>query len=190
MAFTELPPIEFLRECFDYDPETGVIRWKHRPEHHFDKPHIAKAWNSRLAGQPALVGVDKDGYHRGELTFDGRRLRLRAHRVAFALLTGEEPEIVDHKNHDTADNRGENLRAATFADNARNHRGFQHRALPKGVYKGRSRFEARAYDAQGRKTYLGAFDTPDEAYAAYCTFAKATHGEFFNPGPPRIGVFA
>ena len=28
-------PVEYLRECFHYDPETGELTWKERPLSHF-----------------------------------------------------------------------------------------------------------------------------------------------------------
>jgi hypothetical protein len=31
-----LPSIEYLRECFEVDFETGVLRWKVRPVSHFE----------------------------------------------------------------------------------------------------------------------------------------------------------
>ncbi len=35
MAEPKILPIQFLRECFSYAPDTGAFRWKRRPDHHF-----------------------------------------------------------------------------------------------------------------------------------------------------------
>ena len=66
MANTPLPPLEFLRECFDYDPETGAFRWRRRPARHFSDPDTAQQWNARYAGTEAL-GHDCQGHLKGEV---------------------------------------------------------------------------------------------------------------------------
>ena len=189
MASNPLPPIDFLRECVDYDPETGRFVWRERPLSHFREDHIGRTWNKRLAGLTAFTTVDRDGYLRGEvLQLDGPRWRVRAHRAAFLLMTGRTPDLVDHINGRPDDNRWANLREADSLGNARNRR--SKKGLPKGVFAGyKGRFEARI-GYQDRKIYLGIYDTPGEAHAAYCAFAQRHHGEFFNDGRGFDGAFA
>lgn len=189
MAIRPLPPLEFLRECFDYDPDTGALIWRHRPIRHFASPGIAKGWNSKMAGKPALNTLDPDGHRKGEVDHNGRRYRVFAHRVIFALMTGEEPDFVDHRNCDGGDNRWLNLRAATAAQNAQNNMGQSTSVLPKCVSFDAGKFRPYSYRPDGRKIHLGAFKTPAEAHAAFCAYAAPLYGEFFNPGPHRPSVF-
>ena len=188
MTADYLPPTEFLRECFLYDPENGTFFWKHRPERHFGKPHIARVWNLQFAGRPAFVGRDKDGYARCEVRYGGRRVRVRASKVAYKLMTGEEHELLDHRNRVRTDNRFENLRPARPIDNSRNCEGKPDRLLPKGVFFEQGKFAA-SLSLHQRKVRLGRFATPSEAHAAYCAAASKLFGEFFNPGPPKFTIW-
>lgn len=188
MAKINLPPLEFLRECFSYDPETGAISWRRRPLAHFPDLGTAHAWNERYAGQPAL-NHDCSGHLKGEVRYEGRRYRLFAHRVAFKLMTGRDPDLVDHKNTIKADNRWTNLRDATVEDNARNRGKVRQNGLPKCVFRVGRRFETRAYGPNRERVRIGAYDTPAEAHAAYCAFVKPIHGAFFNPGAPVQSIF-
>jgi hypothetical protein len=183
-----LPPVEFLRECFSYDPATGDIRWKARPPHHFSRDADFRTWNAQNAGNLAFQGREDDGYGRSEFRYEGKRYRTRSSRVAFKLMTGEEPEQVDHWNGDETDDRWENLRAATNTDNARNKIGKAGKVLPKGVFLEGRKFVA-SLNVGSRRHRIGTYDTPVEAHAAYCAEAKERHGEFFNPGPHRPSVF-
>jgi hypothetical protein len=188
MADTRLPPQEFLRECFDYNPETGLFRWKHRPDRHFNRPEIANNWNSKLAGVAAMTNGDKDGYKRCEAIYEGRRYHLRANRVAWKIMTGEEHEMIDHRDLDVTNNRFANLRASDRFGNRHNAPGSRKHLLPKGVSFEKGRFRAQGH-IDRRKVHLGSFDTPSEAHAAYCAWARPLHGEFFNAGPEKVTVF-
>lgn len=121
--------------------------------------------------------------------FGSVRYVLYAHRVAYFLATEQQPDQVDHVNGDRSDNRLANLRAATQQQNQRNRPQSEKRGLPKGVSLEAGRFMARARNARGRSTFLGSFDTPKEAHAAYVAFARPIHGEFFNPGAPVESIF-
>ena len=99
-----------------------------------------------------------------------------AHRVAYKLMTGEDPgnQVVDHINCDRADNRWCNLRLATRSQNRMNSK----RKI-KGYTCVNGRYVARIY-VRGQQERLGTFDTPEEARAAYITRARAVYGEFFE----------
>lgn len=187
MAKVDLPPIEFLRECFSYDPKTGDLRWRHRPDHHFASAAIAKAWNGKLAGT-AVGAKSRDGYHKVEVVSGGRRHRFAGHRIAFVLHNGYDPEIVDHINGDPSDNRAVNLRAATQIQNRWNAPGNRKFHFPKGVRQEGRRFVAKAR-IDGKWVRLGRFNTPAEAHEAWKAWAAEAHGEYFNPGPEKLTVY-
>jgi hypothetical protein len=189
-----LPPVAFLRECFDYDPETGVFCWRWRPDDHFPSLERALNWNSRQAGDPAFVTKSgaKRKYLFSEVVYKGRRLHMQAGRVAYKMLTGEEPLIVDHINGNTADNRGSNLRAADHCSSAWNvHWEKNRNGTPRGAFfdKKSGRWYSRAQQ-NGQKIRLGYFATAEEAHRAWRAYTEPRRGEFFNPGASRSGVFA
>jgi hypothetical protein len=166
------PSIEFVRESLDYDPETGVIRWKVNR-------------SQKKAGE--LAGFTKsDGYK--IITINRRQ--IGCHTIAWAIYHGEWPSLlIDHIDMNHANNRIENLRLATIAQN-------QHNAtLKRGNttgYKGVS-FQKRdnRYRAQiqvhKKRIALGWFETADEAAHAYNKAAITHHGEYARlnvPGMP------
>lgn len=106
---------------------------------------------------------------------------LLASRVALKIMTDEEPEMVDHRNQDTGDDRFDNLRPATRSQNNANRRVCSKTGLPKGVSFNGGRFRATG-SYKGVQAYLGSFRTPEEAHEAYCVWARSLHGEFFNAG--------
>ena len=156
-----------LSEELNYDPATGRFTWKKE------------------------AGTISNGY---------RLLRVNqknmwAHRVAWLLATGEDPEgfVVDHINGDRLDNRIENLRLATYSQNSANAK--RHSRNTSGL-KGASRvFKRGKWTGRWQATityrreqmYLGSFDTKEEAHAAYLEAARRLQGEFAHDGEIRIG---
>jgi hypothetical protein len=121
MNYTNEIPVEFLKECFEYDPETGILIWKVRPIHHFldskyPKREVAR-FNSRYAGKP--VGTPNRGYIQTRLHYNGKRYTtVNVHRICWAIATGSWPkEDTDHKNEIHDDNRLCNLQDATRSEN-------------------------------------------------------------------------
>lgn len=147
-----LVSIEELSSLISYDPDLGTI--------------IRKKDGKTLRGMKM-----SNGYlvHR----FFG--CNLRAHRIAFALMTGRWPSHdIDHQNGVRDDNRWNNLREATRSQNLRNSALRPHsRSGFKGVYQPKGKQSFTAYISIGnRKVHLGQFRTAAEAHARYMQAAK------------------
>jgi HNH endonuclease/AP2 domain len=175
-----LPPAEYLKECFSYDSETGVLHWKVRPLAHFSDTQHMTAWNTRYAGRP--VGhVARNGYIGTHLP---KQCAL-AHRVVWAMCYGD-PALsqIDHIDGDRANNRIGNLRLATASENSHNSRMRKHnKHEAKGVCYDKNRHKWSAYITHEYKNiFLGRFITIEEAHLAYCAAADRLHGDFANYG--------
>jgi len=113
---------------------------------------------------------------RGEGRWPHRKLVLM-HRVIADAPTGMD---VDHINGNGLDNRRENLRVCTHAENQRNRRKNKDNTSGfKGVFwhKNRKRYQAQIKIC-GKKIHLGYFLDPAEAAHAYDEAAKKYFGEF------------
>src|SRR5215831_15782353 len=105
----KLPKVNFLRECFDYNPSTGRLCWRCRPLKHFASKRIWKRWNTRFSGKIAGWLSDQ-GYYK--ITFVDKHFGV--HRIIWKLVTGvEPPETLDHIDQNRKNNRWVNLRVAT-----------------------------------------------------------------------------
>jgi hypothetical protein len=159
---------EHLACLFDVDLDAGRLFWRHGPRTH-----------PRLAGQEA-GGARRS--HSGKqywiVKIDGRAVK-RSHLIYLAA-NGELPSpCCDHINGDSLDDRASNLRRATVAENAQNHKRRARRiALPMGVrHMASGRFQARIGHL-GKQVHLGAYATPEEAAAIYRAKRKELFGEF------------
>lgn len=132
-------------------------------------------------------GNRKVGEAVGFPTHDGRYMmvgidgkRYFFHRVMYALYHKVDPGDleIDHRDRDTFDNRAENLRLATRAQNVQNSRG--HRKGLKGAYRNSGTGPAWVSTIQVNKArhFLGCFDTEEEAHAAYVEASATYHGKF------------
>jgi hypothetical protein len=85
---------------------------------------------------------------------------------------------IDHANGITSDNRLCNLRLATASQNHANSRRARNNTSGyKGVSRFRDKWRANV-TKDNRKIFLGLFDAPEAAHAAYCAAATELHGEF------------
>lgn len=93
-------------------------------------------------------------------------------------------ELADHVNRDPLLNTRSNLRLATHSQNAMNKgkqrdntSGYKGVTLRKDIHKWKAQIVSG-----GKHKCLGYFDTPEEAYVAYCEAAIELHGEFAHLG--------
>lgn len=152
-----------LREILDYDPETGAFRWK------VTRGNVP-------AGTEAGSISKVSGYR--QIGIGGRI--YYAHRLAFLMMGGSQPELVDHVSGDRADNRWANLRPATKAQNNVNGGVARHNTSGvRGVHWCQATKKWRAcLSINNRPKHLGRFATKAEAAKAYEEAAAAQHGEF------------
>ncbi|MGN6118039.1 MAG: HNH endonuclease [Nitrobacter sp.] len=150
---------EDIGQYVSYDPTTGVMC------------RIAPA---RQGAKGALGPITNN--QRGYFGFQFRGQNLRVHRVAFFLMTGREPDIVDHRDGNTTNNAWANLREADPSQSSANRKGFgPHK---KGVRPSKGSRWRACIKFRGQRVGLGCFDTEDEAHAAYRAAAHRLHGEF------------
>jgi len=108
--------------------------------------------------------------------FDGKKHLV--HRVIWFLHHGDCPEFLDHIDGNPLNNRIENLRPATKAQNAMNRKVRTDSSTGvKGITPKGKRFGACIY-LDGTAKYLGTFDSADLAQAAYAAAANKYFKEF------------
>lgn len=147
-----------------YSPKTGAWFWIAKTS-----PNVNRKW-----GDPA-------GHHNGhgylQITVDKKY--YLSHRLAWFYMTGYWPKAqIDHRDCDRANNAWYNLREATRSQNLGNSKKRRDgRVKMKGVRFHRNRYVAKIRVC-GKGIYLGSFDTPEQAHAAYVKAAKKHFGEF------------
>lgn len=162
---------ELVRSRLNYDPQTGAMTWKTHTKGH-----------QHRVGKPAgRTGLDKKS---GKLmcAIKINHTAYQTHRLAWLHYYGTHAEdTIDHIDGDRTNNSIANLRVVTHAQNMQNcvvrKRGC--RNLPQGVAKlpGGRRFFARA-QMNGVSTYIGTYDTQEQAHEAYKTHIDKVRGEF------------
>lgn len=122
-------------------------------------------------GRLADESITQAGYRRVFWLKDGRKTYCAAHRVVWELCKGPIPIglQVDHINGVKTDNRIENLRLVTQAENQQN--------VPrKGYYwYPKNRCWGSCISIDGKRLFLGLFQTEAEAKAAYLAAKKVHH---------------
>lgn len=149
---------EEVSALLNYDPQTGLFT--HKVNGH-----------KRKAGA-ATGRLDSKGYVRIRLM----GYEFKAHRLAWLLTYGTWPAAeIDHINGCPSDNRIINIRDVSVAENGWNRKGAMrnNKTGVLGVCEMDGMFIAQI-GVDGRRLRLGAFDTVEEAAAAY-NAAKASH---------------
>lgn len=158
---------EQLRELLEYDPASGVFRWKVRP--------------ARNVFVGATAGVESP---RGYIQISIGKRQYRAHRLAWLYIYGHMPEQIDHINGIRSDNRLCNLRPATASQNAMNRPKPKNNTTGvKGVYwNSYAKKYAATITVGGRPRFLGYFSHLGEAAQCVHDARSRSCGEFANHG--------
>lgn len=146
---------ERVKTLLDYDPETGVLRWK------VDRNQYVKSGDE--AGH--LQIMHKGRYRCVRVCVDGRL--YIASRIIWLWMTGSFPEHdIDHKDQCPMNNRWDNLR-----DTQHNQKNFPRRADNRsgctgvGWHKASSRWRARI-NVDGTAIFIGSFTRRSDAIRA------------------------
>ena len=157
-----------LRELLSYDARTGGFTWA-----------VSRGGNAKAG---TVAGTVNSGPRCGgggyrNITIDGKR--YYAHRLAWLYVNGSWPEHeIDHRDLDRDNNRFVNLREATRLQNLANRPLYRNSTTGfKGVTVKHRRWRARI-KVNGQEIYLGSFESPEQAHAAYAMAAVDIHGEY------------
>lgn len=159
------PSAARVREVLDYDPATGILRW--RVKTNKSRNEIGKVAGCQDGAGYILIGLDYQ--------------HIRAHILAWVWMTGEWPtQEIDHRNRVKSDNHWANLRQVTTPVNGHNTVKARSTSLS-GLLGVNTRFvngervyASRIY-AHGRMIFLGQYHLPELAHDAYVLAKKLYH---------------
>lgn len=121
---------------------------------------------------------DKDDYYaHTKICFPNEKICIKMSRLIANAPTDKQ---VDHRNHNTLDNRKQNLRICTNQQNSMNRKAYKNTSSKyKGVHftKTTNKWKAEIY-ISGKKIHIGYFHEEDAAAQAYNFMAHKYHGEF------------
>lgn len=143
-----------LKEALKYDEKTGIFKWK------TNRGGTAMAGD--VAGSKKRVG--SSSYWCVSL----KNKHYYAHRLAWLYVYGEFPKgVIDHINHNSFDNRIDNLRDVTPGENSRNKKRIKRTKgiLPVGIDFFQNKYRARV-TYKGKCLHLGLFGSVDDAFKA------------------------
>lgn len=146
--------LERLKEILNYNPETGVF---------------TRLFDAGAEKKGSVAGVVSSSIGYILISVDGSS--LLAHRLAWFYVFGAWPKNqIDHINGSRTDNRIENLREATIAENRQNQTQFLrknssgylgvHKAAESGLF-------VASIKKDGIKRHIGCYLTPEDAHEAY-----------------------
>lgn len=160
--------LDYAREHLRYEPSSGRFFWVKVP---------------RRVNNKALCYVGKEAgvlHHAGYIKLTLKSRPVSAHRLAWALFIGEPPAEIDHINGIRSDNRLENLRPATRAQNMHNAKlkkcsssGYKNVQWDESAKKWRVRVRVN-----GHRHHVGRFESLDAAVGAARAFMLEHHHEY------------
>ena len=182
MKINELPPLEYLKECFILDSSLpNGIRWVcDRPLSHFNGEKMYNVWNRRYSNKPCGY-IGNNGYFNTTIS-DKKYLN---HRLVYAITNNTndfQHFQIDHIDNNRSNNNPENLRLATSSQNQfntvirkSNTSGYKNIHFNKSLQKYTS-----SIMSNGKVIHIGTFETLEPAIEARDKKAKEIAGIFYN----------
>lgn len=152
---------ELVRYYFDYDHDTGNLIWKNP--------------RAKWIKVGDVVGHFSNGYQRTHIRGIGG---LLVHRLVFLFHHGYLPNLIDHVDQDSSNNKVENLRESDKIGNVYNTGLFSHNKSGfRGVSwcKNGKKWTAR-FKHNGKYEFLGYFELKEDAYEARLKREKEVFG--------------
>lgn len=142
---------ERVKELFHYEPVFGTLVWRVKRRGRFAGPGVIAGSTSRYV----MISVDCKRYP--------------AHHLVWLWHNGYVPDEIDHINQIKTDNRIENLRECSRAQNTgnvglRSTNTSGYRGIWFAKHCGRWRASIKM---NGKSKHLGYYNTPEEAARAY-----------------------
>lgn len=159
-------PLSEIERLFVVDVGAGRVYWRAVAKQHA-RLNGQEAGGIRDSGKPYwVIKVNKRAYRRAQ--------------IVLAVASGQWPvACVDHINGDSLDDRGSNLRHASVAQNAMNHkRRSKRERTPMGVRATASGKFAARISCSGRQHHLGVFGSAEAAELAYQSARKEFFGDY------------
>ena len=154
---------EEIKEYLEYSPSSRKMYWK--------KSTSRRVKEGEEAGAPSDY-----------IKIKFKRKTYSGHRVAWFLHYGEQPpEFIDHVDRNPFNNKIENLRKSCNQTNQYNSRSqVGSKSKYKGVdfNKAQNKWRARIKNKQGKREFLGWFETEEKAADVYNKRALDIQGEF------------
>ncbi len=152
-----------------YNPLSGNFMWRTRPS--------PKATLVRVGEIAGSIVRNSNGRAYKHIKIHGRS--YLAHLLAFLYMRGYWPrDKIDHKDGNGLNNRWLNLRECNNSQNCANRGVNKNNKLGiKGVCYRNGKYTV-SIDKDGRKIWLGIYNTPEAASRAYQEAAKKYFGEF------------
>lgn len=152
--------ISTFKEVFEY--KDGSLFWK--------TTRGTRAIKGSRAGK-----LRKDGYR--DVGLNGKY--YLEHRVIYAILNNELPEVIDHIDHNRSNNLIDNLRIADYASNAWNSRLSRNNSSGiKGIRETyNQKYEARLA-VRGKTIQIGTFDNIEDAKISIENARNSIHNQY------------
>lgn len=161
---------EMLKELFDYREDGNLVRKN------------ACGGNGNYAGRVVGSKPKEKTRSRRYVTTKIKGQHYCVHKLIYLWHTGKFAEQLDHINRDTIDNRIENLRVATTAQNASNRKLFSSNTSGvKGVSWHKARIKWFVYvDVNKKRKNIGYFNDLDFAELVAVEARNKYHGIYAN----------